>query len=614
MSKKKPNKQVSKVSKVSEVSAATEMETAAMEIFGPEVFSPSAPASTIPIPTVPEPASEASAPEPSEIKENVSEVSGVSTVEATAAETSETLETPNPTVPPEPAAPASAPAKPLTAAEIKKAETVKIISFLDGLYLELFHCPSGPDAVAYVTYLLNQETDNWRTCAVNSSEFKEFLRHQTYKELGLSIPKAVLAERIDRYSAKAKYDCDEQPVFLRVGKHGEDIFIDLCNNAGQAVKVTAEGWDVVTNPDCKFRRAPGMKSLPVPVTGGSIADLNRFLINLNATERILCVSYIFGAFQHEWPLPILYVTGEFQSGKSRLCQFVQDLIDPSDVEGQTSPRNEHEFAIACHNSWVISLDNLSELSTDLSNALSRRAYGKGVRVRKIFTDTDEILLKGVRPILVNGIGEIATRPDFLSRAIHLHTQDFDKAHRRGEQSLKILFDEKAPRIFGVLLDAISLALKNYPITQLNLPDRADLRMLDFAKWVCAGASALGFTPDQFMNAYAVNLTAGRHDALDASPIYEPLMTLLKQHKGAFEGSTLDLLNKLRPIAVQTKIHDFPKSPHKLRPLLSLITHDLRAEGVVVKRSEKKEGVRKVRTLTITQTNGAQGSEVSKGQK
>jgi hypothetical protein len=234
--------------------------------------------------------------------------------------------------------------KPPTAAEVKKAETEKIVQFFTdiGIYLELFH---DPDGMAYVTYSSSENHDkNFRTCTVKSSQFKKFLQRQAFKKLGKPLKKSVLNDQIDLYSSIAEgEDNPERRVFLRVGEHGGDIFIDLCNDAGQAVKVTADGWSIVDDPDCRFRRAPGMRPLPDPVKGGSIAELDRFL-NLSENDRILFLSALLGAFRFGWPTPIVFITGEHGSGKSSLSRIFRSLIDPSEVMTQKASK-DHDLHI-----------------------------------------------------------------------------------------------------------------------------------------------------------------------------------------------------------------------------------------------------------------------------
>ena len=59
--------------------------------------------------------------------------------------------------------------------------------------------------------------------------------------------------------------------------------------------------------------------------------------------------------------------------------------------------------IAATNGWVVALDNLSHLSTWLSDALCRLATGGGFSTRELYTHDEEKLFDAQRPVILNGI-------------------------------------------------------------------------------------------------------------------------------------------------------------------------------------------------------------------
>ena len=72
--------------------------------------------------------------------------------------------------------------------------------------------------------------------------------------------------------ARAHFDGPERTVFIRIGSHEEKLYLDLGDESWQAVEIDTNGWRVIDTPPVRFRRAAGMKPLPIPVSGGSIAD------------------------------------------------------------------------------------------------------------------------------------------------------------------------------------------------------------------------------------------------------------------------------------------------------------------------------------------------------
>jgi hypothetical protein len=75
--------------------------------------------------------------------------------------------------------------------------------------------------------------------------------------------------------------------------------------------------------------------------------------------------------------------------------------------------------IAASNGHILAFDNLSGLPPLLSDTLCRLTSGGAFSTRRLFTDQDEILFAAARPIILDGIEDIVTRPDLADRAILL---------------------------------------------------------------------------------------------------------------------------------------------------------------------------------------------------
>ena len=113
---------------------------------------------------------------------------------------------------------------------------------------------------------------------------------------------------------------------------------------------------------------------------------------------------------------MLGLQGEQGSAKTTTARGFRELVDPSTVPVRAAPKDERDLMIAATNGWVINLDNLSRLPAWLSDAICRLATGGGFATRELYTDADEVLFNATRPVIVNGIEELATRSDLLDRA------------------------------------------------------------------------------------------------------------------------------------------------------------------------------------------------------
>jgi hypothetical protein len=157
----------------------------------------------------------------------------------------------------------------------------------------------------------------------------------------------------------------------------------------------------------------------------------------------------------------------------------------------------------------------------------------GFSTRELYTDDEEVLFEVQKPIILNGIDEIATRHDVLDRSLLISTPVIDQGKRRAEKGLREAYENAQPRILGALLDAVSCALRNQESTRLpELP-----RMADFAIWATAAEPALGLQPGQFMDAYAANRQEAIRLNLEQDSVADTIKSLLVE--GPIRGNYRD---------------------------------------------------------------------------
>jgi len=111
---------------------------------------------------------------------------------------------------------------------------------------------------------------------------------------------------------------------VRVAGHDGEIFIDLGNDAWEAVCVTSAGWRVVIAPPVRFRRTDGMLPLPIPERGGKVETLRLFL-NVTASDFTLVVAYLLSALYPKGPYPILILYGVQGAAKTAFLRKLRKL-------------------------------------------------------------------------------------------------------------------------------------------------------------------------------------------------------------------------------------------------------------------------------------------------
>jgi len=125
---------------------------------------------------------------------------------------------------------------------------------------------------------------------------------------------------------------------------------------------------------------------------------------------------VTGRVSSPWPDAILAPSGEHGSAKSTTTRLLRSLIDPAKAPPRKESRDDQTFAIMAHNNYVVALDNLSHVSTRLSDNMCTLATGAGDAYRKLYYNDEETLFENCRPQIFNDIEELATRGDLIDRA------------------------------------------------------------------------------------------------------------------------------------------------------------------------------------------------------
>ncbi len=289
------------------------------------------------------------------------------------------------------------------------------------------------DQVAYASVRVGEHRE---TYAVRSQGFRDWLVRRFYAETTKAPNGQALQNAMAVLEAQARIAGAEQPVYLRVGEHDEKIYLDLGTSDWCVVEIAPFGWHVLVDAPVLFRRSRGTLSLPVPTRGGSIEELRTFVNVQNERDMRLLLAVIHAALHPRGPYPVLILQGEQGAAKSTTARVVKALVDPSKAPLRSKPRDESDLLIGATHAHVLAFDNLSELPPWLSDSFCRLASGGGLSKRQLYTDGEEFLLEAQRPLILNGIEDLAVRDDLRDRAVVLNLPSITDDARR---------DEDAPR-------------------------------------------------------------------------------------------------------------------------------------------------------------------------
>jgi energy-coupling factor transporter ATP-binding protein EcfA2 len=436
----------------------------------------------------------------------------------------------------------------------------------------LFHSPA-PDCDAFADITVHGHRETHR---IRGRAFRQWLRHQYFKKTKNGANSDALQVATETIAARATFEGDEHEVHCRIAGHGGAIYIDIGDSDWKAIRVTNAGWDIIADFPVRFQRAPSMRPLPIPVRGGSI-ELLRSFCNVSESGFTLFVAVLLAGLRPQSNYPVAVLTGEQGTGKSSLVRILARLIDPRMPEQRSTPRTEEDLLVAAGGQHFLSFDNVSGLPDWLSDAICRLSTGGGAGKRQLYTDTDEILFSGRRLVAINGIEDVAVRPDLVDRAVMLALEPIAEKRRRDEAEYNAEFARIAPRVLGALLDGVVTGLRDLAAT--HIADKP--RMADFALW--AEACTRAYWPaGTFLAAYRANLAASVDLVLEASPVGEAVQ-LFMADRTAWEGTASALLPLLTGVVTEQAAREksWPKRADVLSGKLRRVAPALRRTGIHV---------------------------------
>jgi hypothetical protein len=376
-----------------------------------------------------------------------------------------------------------------------------------------------------------------------------------------------------------------RPVYIRVANLGDRVYLDLGDPDWTAVEIDAAGWRLVQAAPVAFRRPRSMRPLPIP-TQGHLTDLFPFL-NIKPESAPLILSWAVAAMAGVRPMPILAPAGAPGLGKSTLSKVLKRLIDPAETEVRSAPREPVQVAVAAANGWLLAFDNLSRIDAELSDLLCQAATGSVYAGRALYSNYDEAAQDVSRPVLLNSVGDVISRPDLLDRAIPIELAKLPDDRREAESIFWARYAVALPGILAGLLDAVSAGLRNLETVKLDrLP-----RMADFARFAAAAEldGHFGTAPGAFLAAYEGCRQRAVVTLAESSLIGEPLREMLSGLAAVntpttpnlpWRGTSAQLLRSLeKQITAQNQHRHWPQSARALTTILRSEGASLAAAGI-----------------------------------
>lgn len=335
-----------------------------------------------------------------------------------------------------------------------------------------------------------------------------------------------------------------------------------------------------------------MKELPLPVRGG---DLTKFLdfVNLrNEESKLLFLVHVVASFIPDIPHPPMVCFGPQGSSKSTILRYYSSLVDPNMAE-DVPFRNEKDFMLTANQRWVLGLDNVSFLDANVSDIFCKLVTGACYTARVLYTDEDLLIRRFRRVVIINGINLPVDKPDLMDRCLLMPMERIPPERRQAESDLNAKFDAIKGELFGGCFDVLAKAMEIRPTVVLPTKER----MADFHVWGCAIAKALGYTQEDFLNAWAKNIELQHEEALEASPLAALVMEWFKSnpYQHFLTGTPSAVFKKLKEKADDAGIDEriLPRGPLAFGRKLQEVRSNLEAHGYIIDRTRGKN-----RAITI----------------
>lgn len=360
-----------------------------------------------------------------------------------------------------------------------------------------------------------------------------------------------LTDAINQLESIAIFDGEEHEVYIRTAQHEGVFYVDLGDLQWRTIQISCDGWQIVPGKDVpvRFVRPKGLQALPEPLPPekGKFEAIENVL-NLGPgvegkRNKLLILSWLTYCLLPNGPYPIVNISGPQGSAKTTTVISLRQLIDPNTAPKGTKPKNEHDTYIDAAANWVLAYDQLVSIPVWFSNVLCDVATGGGYRTRTLYSNRDQEIFNDTRPIVVSGIGNIASRPDFLERSLMIALPRVGEKQRKLERVVKRRLRAAHPEILTALLNATVIGLNNTDsVVQEKLP-----RMADFFVWGCAVAEGLGEAEKDFRDAFQGSSEDATDVSLEEWAVTDTFIDFARQHQGeenAWKGYPQELYDRL----------------------------------------------------------------------
>jgi len=309
-------------------------------------------------------------------------------------------------------------------------------------------------------------------------------------------------------------------------------YIDMADEMGNVLQITSETVEVSQSTPVIFRNLK--TKLPVKVAE-SDGDPRLFLKYAHCRDEAqemlllvdLCLSCKSGIDQ-----PPTCFTGPQGSGKTETANFFRKVFDPTTTEKEDTLNTKEQLALLADSNAIILLDNMTRFKAGLAEQIKKIVTGCTLQKRQLYTDSDMLQYYLHNKFLITSIDVPCLDADFLDRALIFEFDRFTQHNNKGKQALDAMFQDDVPYIRRGCLEALAKAKSLYP----NMKFESASRMADYETWGATVAVVLGYTQDEYVEAFRASQAQYRNEFVKkpAEPLVRQIVCYINEFY-AYDG-------------------------------------------------------------------------------
>ena len=154
---------------------------------------------------------------------------------------------------------------------------------------------------------------------------------------------------------------DEKAPNIRCIYHDNALWLDLGGKDWDGVRVTADGWEVITRLDAPILRGGGIRALPRPERGGDISHLREFANVRDDEDFVLFCGSTAALLNPFGDYTTTVFCGPAGSGKTTATLVMRGLVDPHKANTRTMT-TVRDLMTGAGNTHIVGLENVSHIS------------------------------------------------------------------------------------------------------------------------------------------------------------------------------------------------------------------------------------------------------------